>query len=180
MATILLSAVGASLGAGFGGTILACRAPSSAARSARRLVGDRPAPAGRGSKAVETGRVDRMRIQTAGEGNPVPRLWGQMRVPGHCIWAAPLVEVRKKQGGGKGSAPSVTNVSYRLSFALALCEGRSWRRPRLGGWRGGGIVDELNMRVYHGMRRNVRPGDLGADGDEAPAHRGIAYVVIET
>ena len=124
MATILLSAVGASLGAGFGGTILGLSGAvigRAVGATLGRVIDQRLL--GAGSKAVETGRVDRMRIQTAGEGNPVPRLWGQMRVPGHCIWAGPLVEVRKKQGGGKGSAPSVTNVSYRLSFALALCEG---------------------------------------------------------
>ncbi|MFO1139522.1 MAG: glycoside hydrolase/phage tail family protein [Paracoccus sp. (in: a-proteobacteria)] len=181
MATILLSAVGASLGAGFGGTILGLSGAvigRAVGATLGRVIDQRLL--GAGSKAVETGRVDRMRIQTAGEGNPVPRLWGQMRVPGHCIWAAPLVEVRKKQGGGKGSAPSVTNVSYRLSFALALCEGPILGVGRV--WADGEEVssDELNMRVYHGDEAQLPDPAISAQmGDEAPAYRGIAYVVIE-
>ena len=39
---------------------------------------------GGGSRAVETGRIDRLRLQTAGEGAAIPRIWGQMRVPGHA------------------------------------------------------------------------------------------------
>ncbi len=181
MATILLSAVGASLGAGFGGTILGLSGSvigRAVGATLGRVIDQRLL--GAGSKAVETGRVDRMRIQTAGEGNPVPRLWGQMRVPGHCIWAGPLVEVRKKQGGGKGSAPSVTNVSYRLSFALALCEGSILGVGRV--WADGEEVsaDDLNMRVYAGDEEQLPDPAISAqEGDQAPAYRGIAYVVIE-
>lgn len=29
-----------------------------------------------------------------------------MRVPGHVIWAGPLVETRREQGSGKGQAPA--------------------------------------------------------------------------
>ncbi len=181
MATILLSAVGASLGAGFGGTVLGLSGAvigRAVGATLGRVIDQRLL--GAGSKAVETGRVDRMRIQTAGEGNPVPRLWGQMRVPGHCIWASPLVEVRKKQGGGKGSAPSVTNISYRLSFALALCEGPILGVGRI--WADGEEVsaDELNMRVYTGDEAQLPdPAIAAQEGDQAPAYRGIAYVVIE-
>ncbi len=181
MATILLSAVGASLGAGFGGTILGLSGAvigRAVGATLGRVIDQRLL--GAGSKAVETGRVDRMRIQTAGEGNPVPRLWGQMRVPGHCIWAGPLVEVRKKQGGGKGSAPSVTNVSYRLSFALALCEGPVLGVGRV--WADGEEVsaDDLNMRVYPGNEEQLPDPAISAqEGESAPAYRGIAYVVIE-
>ena len=181
MATILLSAVGAHLGAGFGGTILGLSGAvigRAVGATLGRVIDQRLL--GAGSKAVETGRVDRMRIQTAGEGNPVPRLWGQMRVPGHCIWAGPLVEVRKKQGGGKGSAPSVTNISYRLSFALALCEGPILGVGRV--WADGEEVspDDLNMRIYLGGDEQLPdPAIAAQEGDEAPAYRGIAYVVIE-
>ncbi|WP_374635810.1 glycoside hydrolase/phage tail family protein [Paracoccus sp. (in: a-proteobacteria)] len=181
MATILLSAVGASLGAGFGGTVLGLSGAvigRAVGATLGRVIDQRLL--GAGSKAVETGRVDRMRIQTAGEGNPVPRLWGQMRVPGHCIWAGPLVEIRKKQGGGKGSAPSVTNISYRLSFALALCEGPILGVGRV--WADGEEVsaENLNMRVYTGDEAQLPDPVIAAqEGNQAPAYRGIAYVVIE-
>ncbi|MBD9525577.1 glycoside hydrolase TIM-barrel-like domain-containing protein [Paracoccus sp. PAR01] len=181
MATLLLAAAGASLGAGFGGTVLGLsgavigRAVGATIGRAldQRLLGS-------GSKAVETGRVDRMRIQTAGEGTPIPRIWGQMRVPGHTIWAGPLVEVRSKQGGGKGSSPSVTEIGYRLSFALALCEGPILGVGRV--WADGEEVapDELNMRVYRGDEQQLPdPAIRAQEGDDAPAYRGIAYVVLE-
>lgn len=181
MATLLLAAAGASVGAGFGGTVLGLsgsvigRAVGATLGRAidQRLLGS-------GSKAVETGRVDRMRIQTAGEGTPIPRIWGQMRVPGHTIWAGPLTEVSRKQGGGKGASPSVTEYSYRLSFALALCEGPILGVGRV--WADGEEIasDDLNMRVYNGDETQLPDPAISAhEGGEAPAYRGIAYVVFE-
>lgn len=141
MATILLAAAGASIGAGFGGTILGLSGAvigRAAGATLGRVIDQRLL--GSGSKAVETGRVDRLRIQTAGEGTPIPRLWGQMRVPGHAIWAGPLIEVRRKQGGGgKGSSgPSVTEISYPGSALLWRCAGTYLGGgPGLGRWRRG-------------------------------------------
>lgn len=181
MATILLAAVGASVGAGFGGTVLGLSGAvigRALGATLGRVIDQRLL--GGGSKAVETGRVDRMRIQTAGEGSPIPRLWGQMRVPGHCIWASPLTEVRRRQGGGKGSAPSVTSISYRLSFALAICEGPILGIGRI--WADGEEIaaDDLNMRVYLGDEEQLPdPAIAAQEGEDAPAYRGIAYVVFE-
>ena len=88
MATILLSAVGASLGAGFGGTVLGLSGAvigRAVGATLGRVIDQRLL--GGGSKAVETGRVDRMRIQTAGEGTAIARIWGQMRVPPEMLMA---------------------------------------------------------------------------------------------
>ncbi len=181
MATILLSAVGASIGAGFGGTVLGLsgavigRAVGAAAGRAidQRLLGQ-------GSKAVETGRVDRLRLQTAGEGTSIPRLWGQMRLAGHVIWTSPVTEVRREQGGGKGSGPRVTEVGYRVSFALALCEGPIRGIGRI--WADGEEIsaDDLDMRVYLGDETQLPdPAIAAIEGDATPAYRGIAYVVFE-
>ncbi|AVI58281.1 host specificity protein [Paracoccus yeei] len=182
MATILLAAAGASIGAGFGGTVLGLSGAvigRAVGATLGRVIDQKLL--GSGSKAVETGRVDRMRIQTAGEGTPIPRIWGQMRVPGHAIWAGPLVGVRRTQGGGgKGSSPSVTEISYRLSFALALCEGPILGVGRV--WADGEEIslDDLNMRVYLGDEAQLPdPAIVAQEGDEAPAYRGIAYVVLE-
>ncbi len=148
------------------------------ARGRRDALGrDRPAPAGGRLEGGRDGCVDRMRIQTAGEGNPVPASVGTDAGAGHCIWAGPLVEVRKKQGGGKGSAPSAANVSYRLSFALALCEGPVLGAGRV--WADGEEVsaDDLNMRVYPGDEEQLPDPAISAqEGESAPAYRGIADV----
>lgn len=185
MATIVLSAVGASIGGGFGGAFLGLsgavigRAVGATIGRAidQRLLGG-------GSKAVETGRIDRLRLQTAGEGAPIPRVWGQMRLPGHVIWASPLEEISSTEtaGGGKG-APSaqVTQISYRLSVALALCEGRILGVGRV--WADGEEVAaaDLNMRIYRGGEQQMPdPAITAHEGDAAPAYRGVAYVVLES
>ena len=72
MATIFLSAAGAVVGAGFGGTVLGLsgaiigRAVGATIGRAidQRLLGS-------GSRAVETGKVDRFRLTGASEGAPV-------------------------------------------------------------------------------------------------------------
>ena len=182
MATIVLSAVGAHLGAGFGSTVLGLSGAvigRAVGATVGRVIDQRLL--GAGSQAVETGRIDRMRIQSAGEGAPIARIWGQMRVPGHVIWAAPLEEVATEQGGGKGAPkPRVTEISYRLTAAMALCEGVIQDVGRV--WADGEEVaaSELNMRVYRGDEtQQPDPAIVALIGDEAPAYRGIAYVVLE-
>ncbi|RJL04941.1 baseplate multidomain protein megatron [Paracoccus siganidrum] len=183
MATIVLSAVGASIGGGFGGAVLGLsgavigRAVGATVGRAidQRLLGG-------GAKAVETGRIDRLRLQSAGEGTAIPRLWGQMRLPGHVIWASPLEEIARRQGGGGKGAPqpSVTEISYRLSVALALCEGRILGVGRV--WADGEEIAarDLNMRVYPGDEEQMPdPAIAALEGAAAPAYRGTAYVVLE-
>ncbi|MBU2958640.1 glycoside hydrolase/phage tail family protein [Paracoccus sp. 1_MG-2023] len=184
MATIVLSAVGASLGAGFGGTALGLSG-ALIGRAAGAVVGraiDQRLLGG-GARAVETGRIDRLRLQTAGEGVPVPRIWGQMRMPGHVIWASPLEELSSTEdaGGGKGAPKTtVTSLTYRLSVALALCEGEILGVGRV--WADGEEIaqDDLNMRIYRGCDTQLPDPIIAAHEDEAaPAYRGIAYVVLE-
>ena len=181
MATILLSAAGAALGSGVGGTVLGLTGAvigRAIGATAGRLIDQRLL--GGGSQVVETGRIDRLRIQTTGEGIPIPRLWGQMRVPGHVIWAAPLTEVSTREGGGKGAAPRVNNISYRLSVAFALCEGPILGVGRV--WADGEEIApaDLNMQVYDGSETQVPDPCIKAhEGEDAPAYRGIAYVVLE-
>ncbi|WP_299905022.1 glycoside hydrolase/phage tail family protein [uncultured Paracoccus sp.] len=182
MATLVLAAVGASIGGGFGGAFLGLsgavigRAVGATLGRAidQRLLGG-------GSKVVETGRIDRLRLQTAGEGTAIPQVWGQMRLPGHVIWASPLEEIRHEQGGGKGAPkPRVTEISYRLSIALALCEGPILGVGRV--WADGEEIaaSELNMRVYRGGEEQLPDSAIAAEeGEEAPAYRGLAYVVLE-
>lgn len=182
MATILLAAAGAFVGAGFGGTVLGLSGAvigRAVGATLGRVIDERLL--GAGTRPVETGRIDRLRLQTAGEGTAIARLWGQMRVPGHVIWAAPVTEVTRSAGGGKGAgSPRVTEVSYRLSMAVALCEGPILGVGRV--WADGEEVaaDELNMRVYRGGEAQLPdPCIVAHEGEDAPAYRGIAYVVLE-
>lgn len=183
MATILLSAAGAAIGGGFGGTVLGLsgavigRAVGATLGRAidQRLMGV-------GSQSVETGRVDRFRLSSASEGEAVGRLWGRMRVAGQVIWATRFFETKQVQKRGKGT-PRVTSTSYSysVSMALALCEGEILRVGRV--WADGAEVEKstLNMRIYTGGEdQQPDPKIEAVEGAGlAPAYRGIAYVVFE-
>jgi hypothetical protein len=182
MATLLLAAAGAAIGSGFGGTVLGLSG-AVIGRAVGATVGrviDQKILGG-GSQAIETGRVERFRIMGAGEGAPIGRLWGRTRVAGQVIWASRFAESETTEGGGKGSRPRVTSFSYAVSLAVALCEGPITGVGRI--WADGQEIDPstLNMRVYLGREdQQPDPRIAAVEGlADAPAYRGIAYVVIE-
>ncbi|UWQ20997.1 glycoside hydrolase/phage tail family protein [Jannaschia sp. W003] len=184
MATLVLGAIGASVGGSIGGSVLGLsgavigRAVGAAAGRAidQRVLGG-------GSEAVEHGRIDRLRLSSAAEGAPIPQVWGRMRVAGQVIWCTPFEETSETTGGGKGGPPKpeVTEYSYSVSLAIALCEGTILRVGRV--WADGRelALDEVPMRVYAGDEAQL-PDPLieAVEGEgRAPAYRGTAYVVIE-
>ncbi|MFO1175474.1 MAG: glycoside hydrolase TIM-barrel-like domain-containing protein [Paracoccaceae bacterium] len=187
MATILLSAAGAAVGAGFGGTVLGLsgavigRAIGATVGRAidQRLLGT-------GSRAVETGKVDRFRLTGASEGAPIGQVWGRMRVAGQVIWASRFQEATTvTRTGGKGAPrqPSVTTTqySYSVNMALALCQGAITRVGRI--WADGVEISpaSLTMRVYVGDETQLPDPKIEAvEGTGmVPAYRGLAYVVLE-
>ncbi len=185
MATILLSAAGAAAGGAVGGTVAGLssvaigRAMGATLGQAidQRLLGQ-------GSEPVETGRVDRFRLTGTGDGEPIARVFGRMRVGGQVIWASDFLETTSTSGGGgKGSPsePEVTTYNYSVSLAVALCEGEVSAVGRV--WADGEQVsrEDLNMRVYTGsMDQLPDPVIEAIEGrGNVPAYRGTAYVVLE-
>ncbi|OYX44348.1 MAG: host specificity protein [Rhodobacterales bacterium 32-67-9] len=185
MATILLSAAGASIGAGFGGSILGLSGAvigRAIGATLGRVIDQRLM--GSGSQAVETGKVDRFRLTGASEGAPVGRIWGRMRVSGQVIWASRFLETTNTSGGGGKGAPSsprVTEYSYSVSIAVALCEGEITRVGRI--WADGVEIsrDDVTMRVYTGSDDQLPDPKMEAieGAGMVPAYRGVAYVVFE-
>ena len=182
MATILLSAAGAAVGAGFGGTVLGLSGAvigRAIGATVGRVIDQRLL--GAGSEAVDVGRVQRFRLTGASEGTPVSQVWGRMRVAGQVIWATRFLETVMESGGGKGGAPRTNQYSYSVSLAVALCEGRIRRVGRI--WADGNEISpaSLQMRVYKGDESQLPDPKIEAvEGvGRAPAYRGIAYVVIE-
>jgi hypothetical protein len=183
MATLLLSAAGAAIGAGFGGTVLGLSG-AVIGRAIRATIGRSidQRVLGNGSEAVEVGRIDRLRLTGASEGAPVGQVWGRMRLAGQVIWATEFKENVSRRGGGKGTPqPKVNEYSYSVSLAIALCEGEILAVGRI--WADGNeiVPDGLNMRVYSGSESQLADPRIEAvEGTgRAPAYRGIAYVVIE-
>jgi len=188
MATILLSAAGAAIGGGFGGTVLGLSGAvigRAVGATLGRVIDQRLM--GSGSRAVETGRIDRFRLSGANEGAPVGQVWGRMRVGGQVIWASRFLDTvtTTRSGGGKGapSAPKTTTTThnYSVSLALALCQGELTRVGRI--WADGVEIarDSLNLRLYPGNETQLPDPKIAAieGAGNAPAYRGTAYVVLE-
>lgn len=172
MATIVLSAVGAAAGSAVGGSVLGMSSAvvgraigASLGRSLdARLMG-------RGSEAVLGAQAARFRVQSAGEGDPVGRVFGRCRVGGQVIWVSRFKQVKGARAG---------EMEYCVSLAIALCEGEISRVGRI--WADGTEIagSDLNMRVYKGTQDQLP--DLAIEAIEGaghtPAYRGIAYVVF--
>ena len=189
MATLLLSAAGAAIGAGFGGTVLGLsgavigRAVGATLGQAidQRLANQRVL--GAGSDAVEVGKVDRLRLTSAGEGAGITQLWGRQRIAGQVIWATRFKEAMttSRTGRGKGGGQTTQNYSYSISLAIGLCEGEISRIGRI--WADGNEIapNSLNLTLYRGTQTQMPdPKIVAVEGAEnVPAYRGLAYVVIE-
>jgi len=182
MATILLSAVGAAAGSGFGGTVLGLSGAvigRAVGATLGRVIDQ--SLMGAGSAPVESGKVDRFRLMAAGEGAPLAQVWGRVRLGGHVIWASRFQEDAVSSGGKGLGGPRRTEYSYSVSIAVALCEGVISRVGRI--WADGQEIarDSLNLRVYPGDEDQLPDPKIAAveGAGNAPAYRGIAYVVIE-
>jgi hypothetical protein len=185
MATLVLSAAGAAVGSGlagsFGGltTMALGRAAGATLGSMidQRLLGE-------GSRTVETGRVDRLRVMGSAEGAGLPQCFGRIRVAGQVIWASRFLEtVGSERLGGKATrrTQTVRQYSYFVSLGVALCEGVVHRIGRI--WADGQplVQEGVTWRLHNGSE-DQRPDPLIAavEGDEnTPAYRGTAYVVFE-
>lgn len=184
MATILLSAAGAAFGGSVGGSFLgvssAVLGRAVGATVGRVIDGQ---ILGAGSPAVETGRIDRFRLTGASEGAPIGDVHGRARISGQVIWATRFQEHVATSGGGKGgpSRPKVTEYSYTVSLAVALCKGEITRVGRI--WADGNEISkaDLNMRVYPGSETQLPDPKIEAveGAGQVPAYRGTAYVVLE-
>lgn len=184
MATVLLSAAGAAIGGGIGGTVLGIGAATlgQAAGAVGGALLDQTI-LGSGSAPVETGRANALRIQSSTEGAPIPQCFGRMRLAGQLIWATRYLEtVRNTSRGGKATGGQrVREFSYSVSFAVGLCEGSIERVGRV--WADGKLLDltGANFRVYNGTDTQLPDPKIEAveGAGNVPAYRGLAYVAFE-
>ena len=131
---------------------------------------------------TEGPRLESLRIMESREGAGIPNIYGRMRVGGQVIWAARFRETRSTEriGGGKGG-PRISNYTYTASFAVGLCEGVINRIDRV--WANGELValSDLPHRLYRGSEAQAPdPAIEAVEGaGQAPAYRGMAYIVFE-
>lgn len=171
MATVLFTVVGTAFGGPLGGAI-------------GGLLSRQVDQSLFGSGAREGPRLKELSVTTSSYGQPMPRIFGRMRVGGTVIWSTELTEHSETQGG-KGQSKT-TNYSYSASFAVALSStpvsriGRIWADGNLLRGNGGDLKVEGEMRLYNGLGNEPVDPLIAADkGGDAPAFRDCAYVVFE-
>ena len=145
MATLVLQAAGQAVG-GFLGPVGAIVGRAAGALAGhiidQRLFGD--------NSTRQVGRIDELTVQTASEGNALPKVYGRMRLAGTVVWATDFEEHVATSSSGKGGGPQVEEFHYTASFAVAIAEGP---------------VARIGARV--GRRRAARPHP----GDDAHPSR---------
>src|SRR5262249_7607298 len=125
------------------------------------------------------------------EGAPIPRVYGRVRLAGQVIWATNLEEVvsttsqttgssgGKGMGGGPSVTTNTTTYSYFANLAVGLCEGPIGAVLRV--WGDGKPLDLSGLTIRTSAGDEVQTSDpliVAKEGD-APAYRGLAYVVFE-
>lgn len=174
MATIVLQAAGSFLG-GYLGTFGA--AIGSAAGAIGGYLVDRALI--NGTQRIEGPRLSGMRPFQAEEGVPLAQAFGTARIAGNLIWATRFEEEsRTERQGGKGG-PKTTTYSYFTNAAFALCEGEIASVRRI--WADGREIDRerFDIRVHRGGEDQQPDPLIAAKQGDAPAYRGVAYVVID-
>lgn len=175
MATILLQAAGAFLGGMLGpvGTAIGTAAGALAGYVIDRALID-------STRRIEGPRLTGARPFSAEEGASLPRIYGTARIGGTLIWATRFQETRQTRRQGK-FGPKITEYAYYANVAFALCEGEIGGVRRI--WADGREVDleTVELRVHRGGENQpVDPLIAARQGaGNAPAYRGVAYVVIE-
>jgi Gene Transfer Agent (GTA)-like protein/putative tail protein len=133
-----------------------------------------------GKNRVAGPRLDALPVQSSTEGAPIPLVFGRSRIAGQIIWASRYSEHRNLDGGGKGG-PRVSRFSYSVSFAVGLCEGEI---DGVGSIRANGELlnqSDFAFRLYKGCEDQLPDPLIAAieGADNAPAFRGLAYIVFE-
>lgn len=166
MATLVFTSLGTALGGPLGGL-------------AGGLIGRQVDAALLGGSGRTGPRLDDLRISSSSYGSAIPRHFGRVRAPGSIIWSTDLVEHAETTG-------SVTAYRYSISFAIALASapiegiGRIWADGNLLRGADGALKTGGALRIHSGY--GDQPVDTllaSALGNEAPAHRGIAYAVFQ-
>ena len=183
MAALILSVAGAAIGGAVFGPIGAIAGRIAGAIGGNlidhALFGGEP-------RAAQGPRLSDLEVTASSEGAPIPRVYGRVRIGGQVIWATRLeeaVSTRTESAGGKGLGPKVTTTtySYFANFAVGLCEGEIARIARV--WADGKPLDltKVTWRLHRGSEEQMPdPLIVAKEGaDNAPAYRGLAYVVFE-
>lgn len=140
-----------------------------------------------GSGATQNGpRLADLSVQSSAYGQPLPRVYGRMRVAGNLVWTAGIKESSQRTGGGKTGA-ATNSYSYSSSFAVIVASRpivgirRIWADGKLLRASDGTLNFPATIRTYLGDEVQAIDALIAAaEGqDQTPAYRGRPYVVFE-
>ncbi len=200
MATLALAAAGAAAGSallptGFsllGATLSGATIGAQVGALAGSYVDQALFGSSGEAQVVQGPRLNDLRLLGSNEGAPILRVYGRARVGGQVIWADDLEEVVQTSssggggkgvggGGGGGTTTTTVNYSYYASFAVALSEGQLSGIEKI--WADNQELDlsRLTYRLYPGSHDQLPDSLIEArlGSADAPAYRGVAYVVFE-
>ncbi len=140
-------------------------------------------------KPIQGPRLSDLSVSSSAYGNAIPEIMGTVRLAGNVPWSTGLIERKKKVGGKTG--PKQELYTYQASFAASFCAGPAHRVLRI--WldkklaydaTGSGEaigVKGLIWRFYPGSEVQLPdPAVVAKDGANAPAHRGLCYIVFDS
>ncbi len=136
---------------------------------------------------ITQGTIGDLRVQTSQYGTNVPIVFGQQRVAGNIIWSneKTVYEIRESTGG-KGGGPDVVSYGYKITMAIAICQGpidgisRIWADGKLiidGSTEAKASIGTIYLGTDDQLPDPVMESSLGAGN--VPAYRGLAYVVLQ-
>ncbi|GJD42901.1 hypothetical protein AFCDBAGC_0743 [Methylobacterium cerastii] len=187
MATLILSTAGAAVGTALGGPIGSVVGQAVGAAAGAGLDGALFG-AGASPRYVAGPRLSDVAGLSSTEGDPVPRVYGRAKLGGTLIWATRPLEVANTaveraaapSKGGGGQKTVRTSYAYFANLAVGLCEGEIALVRRI--WADGTELDRtaITCRVHVGAATQAPdPLIVAKEGADAPAYRGLAYVVFE-
>jgi hypothetical protein len=188
MASITLGSLGTSVGTAVGGPLGGLIA-QQVGRQFGGVLDNALFGSAKSNRHREGYRLEELAVQTSSWGRAIPSLYGRARIAGNVIWSLPLRETATttttssggKGGGGGGGSSSVTEYSYDVTLAIAICEGQVDAIERV--WADAKQLD-LGLgtyRFYNGSDDQLPDALIESyEGvGSTPAYRGLCYVVIE-
>jgi hypothetical protein len=121
-------------------------------------------------------------------GNPIPEVWGDVRVGGNMIWSSSIIEHKHKKKAGIGQY--YNQYTYTADFAMAFCRGPAQSLRRI--WANGKLIydatgssknvtnGKYKFSFYNGTEDQMPDPTISATIgiDNTPPYRGTVYLVF--
>jgi hypothetical protein len=140
---------------------------------------------------AEIPRLDDLRVQAAGYGASISRIWGTQRVAGNVIWSRNLEE-RIEEVHVEGANNNYDAAFYYGTFAIQICQGEIVTIEKM--WADNKLIyntsdDNEEVVAIEGLEFKLYKGTETQDPDptmeeilgagNVPAYRGYAYIVFD-